>query len=177
MATDELEATAAQLGRQAERLKERVHDFLRDVRFDGVDYSTLVTWGADLEFGVPHIDDDHRRLMDLVNRVYAAIKAGAEAGVLAEAFADLRRYASKHFTEEDAFMVGLRYPGTDEHRRQHQTFLARLDALAEDFQRGAKTTSIDVISLLGSWWQNHIADADAAVAHFAASAPRSGRAA
>ena len=34
----------------------------------------LVTWGKDLEFGIPAIDDEHKRLMELANRVYAMVK-------------------------------------------------------------------------------------------------------
>ncbi len=165
-ATNELQTTARLLGEQSEDLKRKVDSFLRNVRFEDVDYSTLVTWSKDLEFGVPHIDDEHRRLMDLVNRVYAAVKSEQDGKILTAAFEELRRYASQHFREEEEHMARIGFPGADVHRREHQVFIARLDGLAESFRTNKGAGGIDVISLLGSWWQNHIRNSDAAVARY-----------
>ena len=66
-------------------------------------------------------------------------------------------------------MSRIGYPDAAEHRRQHQIFIERLDALAEDYRTGAPIRGIDVIGLLGSWWQNHIKGSDGKVAQFAAS--------
>ena len=57
----------------------------------------LVTWGKDLEFGIPAIDDEHKRLMELANRVYAMVKTVDDPKVLMAAFTELRSYASRHF--------------------------------------------------------------------------------
>ena len=47
-------------------------------------------------------------------------------------------------------------------------FIERLDALAEDYRTGAPIRGIDVIGLLGNWWQGHIKGSDGKVAQFAA---------
>jgi methyl-accepting chemotaxis protein len=65
-------------------------------------------------------------------------------------------------------MSRIGYPDAVEHRRQHQIFIDRLDGLAEDYRTGAPIRGIDVIGLLGSWWQNHIKGSDGKVADFAA---------
>jgi methyl-accepting chemotaxis protein len=166
-ATVDLQVTAGTLGEQAEKLKQKVDSFLRQVRFDDHDNAVLVTWGEDLEFGIPRIDNEHKRLMALVNRVYATVKGKQDPVVLAEAFAELRRYASEHFADEEAFMLRIGYGEAEEHRKQHQLFISRLDVLTENYRSGAEIRGIDVISLLGSWWQNHIKGSDGAVARFA----------
>ena len=74
-ATEELDHTAVILGEQAETLKQKVDAFLRQVRFEDEEGTRpLVTWGKDLEFGIPAIDDEHKRLMELANRVYTMVK-------------------------------------------------------------------------------------------------------
>jgi methyl-accepting chemotaxis protein len=167
-ATNDLDNTATTLGAQAETLKQKVDTFLRQVRFDDDGTRPLVTWGKDLEFGVPSIDNEHKKLMDLANRVYAMVKTVDDPKVLTAAFSELRGYASRHFTQEEEFMVRIDYPETEEHRHQHQIFIERLDALAEDYRTGAPIRGIDVIGLLGSWWQSHIKGSDGKVAVFAA---------
>ena len=101
-ATEELDHTATTLGEQAETLKQRVDAFLRQVRFDDENEAKpLVTWGKDLEFGIPAIDDEHKRLMDLANRVYAMVKTVDDPKALIAAFTELRSYASRHFADEE----------------------------------------------------------------------------
>jgi methyl-accepting chemotaxis protein len=168
-ATQELDHTATTLGEQAETLKQKVDAFLRQVRFED-DHGTrpLVTWGKDLEFGIPAIDDEHKRLMDLANRVYVLVKTVDDPQVLKASFAELRSYAARHFADEEKFMVSIDFPEAAEHRRQHEIFIDRLDTLARDYQMGAEIRGIDVIGLLGNWWQSHIKGSDGKVAQFAA---------
>ena len=137
-ATEELDYTATTLGEQAETLKQKVDAFLRQVRFeDENEVKTLVTWGKDLEFGIPAIDDEHKKLMDLANRVYVMVKTVDDPVVLMKAFTELRSYASRHFADEEGFMSRIDYPDAAEHQRQHQIFIERLDALADDYRTGA----------------------------------------
>ena len=79
-----------------------------------------MTWGKDLEFGIPAIDDEHKRLMDLANRVYTMVKTVDDPKVLMAAFTELRSYAARHFADEEDFMARIGYPDAAEHRRQHQ---------------------------------------------------------
>ena len=65
-------------------------------------------------------------------------------------------------------MARINYPEAAEHGHQHQIFIERLDALAEDYRTGAPIRGIDVIGLLGNWWQSHIKGSDGKVAQFAA---------
>lgn len=127
-----------------------------------------MTWGKDLEFGIPAIDNEHKRLMELANRVYVMVKTIDDPDVLKEAFAELRAYAFRHFSDEEEFMTRIGYPDAAEHREQHRMFIERLDTLAEDYHTGAPIRGIDVIGLLGNWWQGHIKGSDGKVAEFAA---------
>ncbi|WP_051512296.1 bacteriohemerythrin [Skermanella stibiiresistens] len=167
-ATEELDLTAAALGEQADILKSKVDDFLKRVRFDGSASAPLVEWGVDLEFGIPRIDAEHRKLLELANRVYFSVKGGEDPKLLSRAFDELRAYASKHFADEEGFMTKIGFPEAEEHRDQHRMFISRLDALAEDYRQGAAIRGVDVVGLLGGWWQTHIKGFDGAVARYAA---------
>jgi methyl-accepting chemotaxis protein len=127
-ATEELDYTATTLGEQAETLKQKVDSFLRQVRFDDEEGTRpLVTWGKDLEFGIPAIDDEHKRLMELANRVYVMVKTVDDPKVLMASFSELRSYASRHFAQEEEFMARINYTEAAEHGsadpgdRRHRT--------------------------------------------------------
>jgi hemerythrin-like metal-binding protein len=96
------------------------------------------------------------------------VKTVDDPKALIAAFSELRSYASRHFADEEGFMSRIGYPDAAEHRHQHQIFIERLDALAEDYRTGSPIRGIDVIGLLGNWWQNHIKGSDGKVANFAA---------
>jgi methyl-accepting chemotaxis protein len=66
----DMEGASAALGEQASSLKREVASFLKSVSGAEERKTELVSWNESLAFGIKSIDDDHRRLMDLVNTVY-----------------------------------------------------------------------------------------------------------
>ena len=118
------------LGEQAETLKQKVDAFLRQVRFDDDEgIRPLVTWGKDLEFGIPAIDDEHKRLMELANRVYTMVKTVDDPKVLMAAFTELRSMPPGISPMRKLSWPAsiTRMPPSTGH--QHQLFIERLDAL------------------------------------------------
>ena len=75
--------------------------------------------------------------MELANRVYTMVKTVDDPKILMAAFTELRSYASRHFAQEEEFMARIGYPEAAEHGNQHQMFIERLDALAEEYRTGA----------------------------------------
>ncbi|MBK1665378.1 chemotaxis protein [Rhodospirillum rubrum] len=162
----DMERASRDLGHQAEVLKGEVAEFLQGIRLgDGEDHA-LVTWSDDLATGDAHVDEDHRQLMTLVNSVYGHVKQGEAGAALEASFGELKRYSIEHFAEEEAFMAKAGFPQAETHRRQHQHFLERSEALFETYRQGADTAAVELMGLLGSWWETHIRIYDTELAHF-----------
>jgi len=52
----------------------------------------LITWNAALSVGVKEIDDQHKKLIDLVNQLNDAMHAGKGRDVLGAVLAELVKY-------------------------------------------------------------------------------------
>ena len=168
VAAKEIANSSQELSSQSNTLKDEVRTFLSRVRSgddDGAE-AELVSWDEAFSFGVPVIDDEHKRLMELTNDLYRQLKSGQEGEILAETFRRLRSYTAEHFDEENAYMLRTAYPDTEEHKRHHDQFIRRLDSLFERYASGDKSAGMDLMALMGSWWRRHIAGDDTELANF-----------
>ena len=72
------------------------------------------------------LDQDHKRLVDMVNEIVKEIDAG-NAGAckkLVPAFIDL---AKRHFDREEAFLDKIGYPDVDQHHEHHHSLDEKMD--------------------------------------------------
>jgi hemerythrin-like metal-binding protein len=117
-------------------------------------------WEAHYEIGFPEIDQQHRVLLGLINRVLEAVGSATQDARLNAAIPELVRFASHHFATEEALMAahsidtGL----VSEHALAHQRFctfvLSRLGRL------GDPVASVDFARFLISWFEHHIVGYD-----------------
>ncbi|GHD61208.1 hypothetical protein GCM10017083_48370 [Thalassobaculum fulvum] len=161
-AAGEIERASGNLSAQTVSLRDNVARFLTQVRVDEADGESreLVRWEHDLELGVPRIDDEHKELLDLVNRFYRQVKEHTVGGVLDATFRDLQRYAREHFAEEDAFMTRISYTGYTAHKAAHDQFIERLEAIYASYRAGSGGAETELLGLLGNWWTTHLKGAD-----------------
>ena len=71
--------------------------------------TNTLPWTPAFSLLAPELDDEHRSLLDKVNRFLAAISSGDETTVLM-AFSVLVAEARRHFAAEEDQMQALRYP-------------------------------------------------------------------
>lgn len=100
-------------------------------RPDGEAALQPIVWSEAFQMGDAGIDDEHRRFIDIVNRLNAAIRDHAPPGEIAAVCDALVRDAAAHFRSEEATMERAGFGGLAAHRREHQRVLARIrDAAA-----------------------------------------------
>lgn len=103
------------------------------------------------------IDDDHRRLIGIINSFERAHSTKWDLSTVLE---DLKAYSIKHFRREEEVQRSIGYPQADAHHQEHEALLKRLDliiaefnkAQAEDVPRLVKETS----GLLNDWLVAHV---------------------
>lgn len=116
------------------------------------------TWRPEYEIGHEMIDNDHRKLLELANRVGEAINArdAKRAVALMQHFVEVAR---THFTREEALMRDIKFERFDAHVRYHQVLLSSasnvmtqcasgtdLELVRESFEMLANCLLDDVIS-------------------------------
>ncbi|RMF47003.1 MAG: hypothetical protein D6751_03700 [Deltaproteobacteria bacterium] len=97
---------------------------------------TIVAWNESFVTGVVTIDQQHRQLFDILNRLHdKSLNAHADRTDLQASLDRLDQYARFHFAEEERLMEAGNYPDLDPHRQSHERFrekLAGLKQLAEE---------------------------------------------
>ena len=122
----------------------------------------VFNWSPLFETGIAVVDDQHQRLVAIVNRLGDhLIKGQNDPKQIDEEFRALAEYAQKHFADEERLMAeeALDPQYIEHHRQQHRDFGAQLGILWR--QRSATTESTDALhGFLTSWLTFHILDED-----------------
>lgn len=120
----------------------------------------LIVWGPMLNVGVKEIDDQHRKLVDLVNQLNDAMAAGKGRNTLAPVLDELVRYTQYHFGTEERLMA--KHPGSQSaaHKGEHQKFIADVSAFKKKFDSGNAMISTEIMIFLRDWLSKHILQTD-----------------
>jgi hemerythrin-like metal-binding protein len=117
-------------------------------------------WNDKLQTGIEIIDNQHKRLIDLVNELNEAMrnKKGKEA--LGHVLKELKDYTNYHFKYEEKEFEKFGYPQAEAHRKEHDDLIRQVEELIGQFQKDRLGISIDVLDFLTKWVKNHIMKED-----------------
>nr|WP_320132414.1 bacteriohemerythrin [uncultured Holophaga sp.] len=120
----------------------------------------LMNWSKDLEVNFPKVDEQHRSLLDAVNRLHDAMKAGKGKDEVGRVLHFLADYTVSHFRMEEELMASHGYPGAAAHRQIHADLLAQVGQLVSQFDSGTVTLTLKVMTFLQEWLTHHIKGED-----------------
>lgn len=166
VAAQEISAASNDLEKETNNLKDRVAIFLQQVQSEDPENAALVVWDDSLTMGDVHIDEDHRKLLDLINELYRDLKSTEGTGLTEDIYQRLKSHCDIHFQQEESYMVKVGYPDLEEHKQEHAAFMEKVHIFHEEFKAGHKKRGLELISMLGSWWNSHIGGADRKLADF-----------
>lgn len=86
----------------------------------------LVTWKSSYALGMSEIDEQHRTLFEIMNKMWQAIVHNEKQSTMVEILQALELYTVQHFTEEEVFMQSFNYPNFDKHILLHRHFIQKL---------------------------------------------------
>jgi hemerythrin len=116
-----------------------------------------IQWTQSLSIGQPAIDDQHRRLIQLVDAV-PDFGNPADGSLLHE----LIDYVSRHFAAEEAFMQRVGYPNLVEHKIVHKSLQRMLMTHKANFDAG-KLDVRQFKEFVFRWISEHIMVEDKAI--------------
>ena len=117
-------------------------------------------WDQRFTLGITKIDLQHRKLVELTNQIYEAMKNGHGNDAVAPILRELNNYTLTHFTtEEDLFRL-YAYPGYLTHKQEHEQFIRQVKRMQEEFQKGASGLSVKLANFLKAWLIDHIMKTD-----------------
>jgi len=120
----------------------------------------FMSWGPQFEIGIREIDQQHRKLVSMVNALYGAIKEGKDKEFLGELLNELASYTDYHFKTEEYYFDKFGYPEGEIHKEIHRKLVQKVLDFKEKFDRGEATISYDLLNFLKDWLVNHICKTD-----------------
>ncbi len=117
-------------------------------------------WDERFSVGVTEIDDQHKRLVALLNELYEAMYSGQGREALGHVLAGLVGYAGTHFAAEERLMRLHRYPEAAGHKDKHDKMAAHVTELRERFDAGAIASPVQISNFLKGWLSRHIMETD-----------------
>jgi len=118
--------------------------------------SVQVEWDDSLSVGVPFIDEQHKRLIEIINKLDMACKQGQAREVVGQLIHGLGEYAIYHFAAEQDQMRLTEYPEMAAHVAEHQAFIKKLMEIDSKFKSSNVLLSSEILLFLRNWYLDHI---------------------
>lgn len=123
-------------------------------------------WSDSFSVGNPLIDGQHKRLVELVDELFTAMKERKTNEVISKVLNNLAEYTIYHFNTEETLFVHSSYPKIEEHKKIHKEFVQKVQSWINDFTAGKTFISVEMLDFLTSWLINHIKGTDKEMATF-----------
>lgn len=119
-------------------------------------------WNASFEIGIPLVDAQHRRLVELINALAAVITDGGKLPQVEALINELMDYAAIHFSDEEKLMDGCDLPEGEKsrHRRAHRGFVDKVQQMTQRHDLLQADVAEQVLEFLTTWLVSHILGSD-----------------
>lgn len=130
----------------------------------------FLEWSEDLSVGFAQIDDDHKKLITLVNDLADALAEGHASEAVEDVLENLLDYTAWHFRHEERLMQTYGYPGYLAHKTQHEELAQAAGDLHAKFLDGDPGVAEELLPFLKEWLTGHILGTDKETGRFLAEA-------
>ncbi len=121
----------------------------------------LVVWSEKLSVGVPSIDNQHKKLVTLLNQLHDGMMNGKGKEVVGPVLRGLIDYTASHFKYEEQLFDKTTYPEAARHKKEHDDLVKRVLEIQQKYeQSGPGILTIQVMNFLKDWLTNHILGSD-----------------
>ena len=119
-----------------------------------------------LTVGIEEIDDDHNKLVNLLNILNHSITEGAATDYVEAVLDELINCTVWHFSHEERLMLKYGYDGYEEHRTEHQDLINSARELKKKFIQMRQLDEKEDLAFLERWLTEHILVADTRLASY-----------
>ncbi|MBA3015372.1 MAG: bacteriohemerythrin [Proteobacteria bacterium] len=126
----------------------------------------IMSWTDTYSVGIAEIDQQHKKLIELINALHDAMAKGQAKTVLGKILSDLITYCASHFALEEKLFDTHGYPDSTDHKDKHHKMTSKVLALQQQFEQGKVTITLDVMDFLQQWLDKHILGTDKKYAPF-----------
>ncbi len=120
----------------------------------------LLEWKGDYSVGIDSIDQQHRKLINLINQLQTAIDYSTGKEFEQEALDELVDYTKTHFSYEEGLLRDNDYPDYENHKAQHEKMFKKVEEVLSDYEHDQDSAMSDAVEYLKDWLIKHINGTD-----------------
>lgn len=118
--------------------------------------------------GIETIDEEHRKLFQLINETMELLKEnGASKVIVKNLLKELREYAGTHFAHEEAYMEKIGDMELPRQKKEHAQFAAKVDSyqIGEMTEEESTKAAQELLVFMAKWLYRHILGSDIMIGH------------
>ena len=131
----------------------------------------LLSWSESLSVKVDLIDDQHKKLVNLINQLFRAVGSGSPQAQVEGVLAELIDYTAYHFQTEEDLFDRFGYPEKEAHKQIHTKLVAQAVGYQQKINQGDGSVAMSLLQFLKDWLVNHIMKTDKRYSTFFADKP------
>jgi len=114
-------------------------------------------WKKDYSVGVAIFDDEHKKLIAIINQLHEAFTVGVDKLALRRISNSLVEYTLMHFRHEEMYFDDWAYPAASEHAAIHAKLRQQVFEFSKQIQeKDSKELAEEMTVFLRDWLLNHI---------------------
>ncbi len=127
-----------------------------------------IEWNDAHSVGVESIDEQHRQLVVLTNRLFQGIVRDTGAASVLDILTELERYVDSHFSHEEHLLRNHGYPADElaRHVEEHRELTDQVHDFVKKSEKGSDIIDLEVFEFLRDWTTSHLLRTDRLYAGF-----------
>jgi hemerythrin len=129
----------------------------------------FMEWTDQFSVGVAVFDDEHKKLIAIINTLYESVNAGTDKLALQRVCDELVDYTISHFRHEEEYFEEWGYPDAENHVASHEAMRRQVFEYRNRI-RSAESSELasELLRFLREWLARHIMIEDRTYGHFLA---------
>ena len=121
-----------------------------------------VQWTEECRVDVPAFDEQHRRLLDLLNDIMIIVNEPGthHGGDFYSVHGDFAELMNRHFSEEEEALKQNGFPHLDQHQQEHRELQSTLAELLTCYEASNRAHTVPLTDYFKKWFVIHIKLAD-----------------
>ncbi|MCW8924393.1 MAG: bacteriohemerythrin [Gammaproteobacteria bacterium] len=120
----------------------------------------FMEWKDEYSVGIDSIDEQHKKLINLINQLQAALIYATGIEFEREALDAMVDYTKTHFAYEENMLEDNDYPGFEAHKAEHAKMIAKVESVLAEYEKEPETAMQNAVDYLQDWLIVHINGTD-----------------
>ncbi len=119
-----------------------------------------IEWDSSCNIGVKLIDEQHKRIVDIINLLHFDSDATVNSETISEVLTRLTSHAKDHFWYEEKLLEEHGYSDLGHHIEEHVEYRFKVINFCKDTMNYKDSVPVELLQFIRDWWMDHILETD-----------------